>query len=263
MSHFQHALLLVCVSFFLAAAFVNDSMADHHEGEKQLIELRYYHSKSVEAAKKMEEHLVSALLPALNRAGSKSVGIFREAKEQDQPIRLVVIAHDSVSDFAGLGKKLAADATYQSTAAEYMTMSKDDNPLVRIRSELLDSFDCWPKLKVPAQTKVDGRIFELRVYESSNERMGNLKVEMFNSGEVPIFLDSGVTPVFMGKAIAGDKMPNLTYLTVYKDQAVMDQAWDNFRKHPDWQVMKKIEKFKGTVSKIHKLNLVPVPGSQL
>ena len=84
-----------------------------------------------------------------------------------------------------------------------------------------------------------------------------------NSGEVSIFLESGVTPVFMGQAIAGDKMPNLTYMTVYKDQAAKDEAWAKFRQHPDWKVMSKLEKYKGTVSTIHKMILLPVEGSQL
>lgn len=262
MSRLAQPLLLLALSFVLTMSFSTRSLADHHEGDKQFIEVRYYHLKSAEAARKTDEYFANALVPALNRAGSKAIGVFREEEEQAQPIRLVVIAHTKVSEFAALGKKLAADKVYQEAAAGYMSLANDDNPLVRVRSELLDSFDCWPQLKVPAESKLDGRIFELRIYESSNERFGNLKVEMFNAGEVPIFLDSGVTPVFMGQAIVGDKLPNLTYLTVYKDQAAKDQAWANFRKHPDWQVMKKIEKYKGTVSMIHKMNLVPVAASQ-
>lgn len=263
MPKLAQALLLFFVATILCVACVSESLADHHEGEKQFIELRYYQLKSADAAKATDDYLVKALVPALNRAGSKSVGIFREEEEQIEPIRLVVIAHNTVGDFAAVGKKLVADEAYQSAAAGYLALTKNENPLIRIRSELLHSFDCWPKLKVPAESKLDGRIFELRIYESSNERMGNLKVEMFNAGEVPIFLDSGVMPVFMGQAIVGDKMPNLTYMTVYKDQAAKDKGWDNFRQHADWKVLSKVEKYKGSVSKIHKLNLVPVKGSQL
>jgi len=228
-----------------------------------MIELRYYQSKSAEAAQQIDAYLVDALIPALNRAGSKTVGIFREQEEQDQPMRWVVIPHDTVEDFASLAKKLAVDEIYQSAAKEFLSLSKDDTPVVRISSELLDSFDCWPEVKMADENKVDGRIFELRIYESSTDHFGNLKVEMFNSGEVPIFLDCGIKPVFMGQAIAGDKMPNLTYMTAYKDQAAKDEAWAKFRVHPDWKVMSKLEKYKGTVSQIHKFNLLPIKGSQL
>jgi len=256
MPRLRHLLILVFGLSFAATAF-----ADHHE--KQFIELRYFHLKSADSAKAVDEYLVNAFLPALNRAGSETVGLFKEETEQAEPYRLVVFAHDSIEAFAGLGEKLASDETYQKAAADYMHTSPKEAPLARVRSELLNSFDCWPKLKVPAETKLDGRIFEVRIYESSNQRFGDLKVEMFNAGEVPIFLDSGVMPVFMGQAIAGDKMPNLTYMTVYKDQATKDQSWKNFSKHADWQVLKEVEKYKGTVSKIHKLDLVPMAGSQL
>ena len=239
------------------------AMADHHETDKQFIEVRYYRFKSIEAAAKSDDYLVNALVPALNRAGSKQIGVLREEEQQEQPLRVVIIPHESVHAFAGLTDKLAGDEVYQSEAADYLQQSKRTTSLVRIQSELLYSFDCWPRLKLAKELQGGARIFELRIYESSTEHFGNLKVEMFNAGEVPIFLDSGIEPVFMGQALAGDKMPNLTYMTAYADQAAKDAAWDNFRKHPDWKVLSKKAKYKETVSKIHKLNLLPVDGSQL
>ena len=250
-------------AIFLMIVITSVTSAEHHDGDKQFVELRYYEFKSVDTAKQADAYLVDALIPALNRAGSKTVGVFREVQEQEQPMRLVAIPHDTIGSFASLGKKLAGDEVYQLAAKEFLSLSKNATPLVRIKSELLHSFDCWPKLKIASDAKVDGRIFELRIYESSTEHYGNLKVEMFNAGEVPIFLDCGIQPVFMGQALVGDKMPNLTYMTVYKDQAAKDEAWAAFRVHPDWKVMAAIEKYKGTVSQIHKLDLVPVAGSQL
>lgn len=234
--------------------------ADHH---KQFIEVRTYHAKSAEAAKSLDSYLNTALIPALGRISAAPVGAFREEQDQPEPIRIVVVAHKTLGDFAASASKLASDDGYQKAAAEYMAFTKKDSPLVRIRSELLHSFDCWPALKKPDAAGKDGRLYELRVYESTNERLGDLKVEMFNAGEVPIFLDSGVVPVFMGQALVGDLMPNLTYMTVYENQAAKDQAWKNFVKHPDWKVLSGMEKYKGTVSKIHKINLVPMTGSQL
>lgn len=253
-------LRLTILLLLAAASFCS---ADHHEGDKQYIELRHYQIKSAEGTKQVDEYLVNALVPALNRAGSEAVGVLREEEEQDQPVRLVVIAHDSIDAFAKSAQTLAKDKTYQDKAADFLALDKKATPLVRIRSELLHSFDCWPALKVPAIAGQSGRMYELRIYESSTEHYGNLKVEMFNAGEVPIFIDSDIIPVFMGQAIVGENMPNLTYMTVYENQAAKDKGWDNFRKHPDWKVLSAKEKYKGTVSKIHKMNLVPVEGSQL
>ena len=249
-------------SLLMLTFFANFLLADHHEESKQYIELRYYHLKSADVAQEVDDYLIDALLPALNRAGSKNVGVLKPEDNESEPLRLVVIPHNKVEDFAQLNAKLGKDKEYQSAAKSYLAHNKKTTPLKRIRSELLNSFDCWPALKVPEVTSDDGRIFELRIYESSTQHFGDLKVDMFNNGEVPIFLDSGIVPVFMGQAIAGDKMPNLSCMTVYKDQASKDKGWKNFVSHPDWKVLSKNPKYKGTVSKIHKLNLVPMKGSQ-
>ena len=135
----------------------NFLLADHHEESKQYIELRYYHLKTAEAAQEVDDYLVNALLPALNRAGSKNVGVLKPDDKAD-PLRLVVIPHNKIEDFAHLNAKLGKDEKYQSDANSYLSHSKKTTPLKRIRSELLYSFDCWPKLKVPKETEDAGRI---------------------------------------------------------------------------------------------------------
>jgi len=131
--------ILLTTSLLLSMTCSYAGAADDKKPEKQFIELRYYHMKSAEAAQKADEYLAKALVPALNRLGSKSVGVFREETEQAEPLRLVVIAHHTVGDFAISGKKLAADKTYQAAAAEYMSMSNKATPLIRIRTELLET----------------------------------------------------------------------------------------------------------------------------
>ena len=57
--------------------------------------------------------------------------------------------------------------------------------------------------------------------------------------------------------------PNLTYLTMYPSEESRLQAWKSFREHPAWKVLSKVEKYKGTVSKIHKYVLVPKAYSEM
>lgn len=234
--------------------------------EKQVLELRTYTLVDAAAEEKLDTYLDQALIPALQRQGLGPIGAFDQAGQpEDGAIEvLLLIAGPSVEAVTGATAKLASDEAYQQAAEDYLgTPAK--KPLVkRIRSELLLSFDCWPQVQVPPQKKAGkSRLFELRVYESPTEKFGELKVEMFNSGEVPIFLDSQITPVFMGQALVGDLMPNLTYMTVYDDDEARQEGWKNFRKHPDWKVLSAVQKYKGTVSKIHKSDWVPKPFSQL
>jgi hypothetical protein len=123
---------------------------------------------------------------------------------------------------------------------------------------------CWPKAKVDkASLANDKRVYELRLYESANERLGNLKVDMFNNGEVPIFLECGIQPIFIGQGIVGPHTPSLTYLTVYPDDAARQKSWDAFRSNPNWAVLKEVEKYKGTVGKIYKYVSQPKSFSQM
>jgi hypothetical protein len=123
---------------------------------------------------------------------------------------------------------------------------------------------CWKQVKIPeGLLENSDRVYELRLYESANERLGELKVDMFNNGEVPIFLDCKIQPIFIGQCLLGPQSPNLTYLTAYENESVRGEAWNAFRTHPDWNVLKKVKKYQGTVSHIDKYVLVAKPYSQM
>ncbi|MDA0206784.1 MAG: NIPSNAP family protein [Acidobacteria bacterium] len=234
--------------------------------QRQYLELRTYHLKAAEDLAAIDSYMEQALLPALKRQGVGPVGVF--AKDDQEPDRTpnvyMLIPYDSIEQFTSLQEKLDADQTYQMAASGYFAAPRDTPRFARIESELLHSFKVWPQVKVPAQTASGkDRLFELRKYESHTERMGALKVEMFNSGEVPIFLDAGIQPVFMGRAMTGPNTPNLTYMTVFEDMPALETHWKAFSAHPDWKVLSGVEKYKGTVSKIHKTWLRPRPYSGL
>ena len=232
----------------------------------QILELRTYTLTSADAEVTLDKYLAEALIPALERQGMGPIGAFDQAAEADDGSIevMLLIAGPSVDAVTGVDARLAEDEAYQQAAATYHETPAKEPVVERIRSELLRSFDCWPEVTVPSQkTDGKGRLFELRTYESPTEKFGHLKVEMFNAGEVPIFLDSGIMPVFMGQALIGDKLPNLTYMTVFDDDATRKAGWKQFSSHPDWQVLKQVQKYKGSVSKIHKSDWVPKEYSQL
>lgn len=234
--------------------------------DKQVLELRTYVLVDSNAEAQLDAYFQQALIPALKRQGLGPIGAFDQAGqiEGDSIEIMLLIAGPNSAAVTGATAKLAADPKYQQAAAAYLSTPADKPLVKRIRSELLLSFDCWPHVTVPTQkTEDQPRLFELRIYESATEQKGELKVEMFNSGEVPIFLDSGISPVFMGQALIGDKMPNLTYMTVYDNPTVRQSAWKNFSAHPDWKKLKRVKKFQQTVSKIHKSDWTPKSYSDL
>lgn len=257
------ALLTTLLSFLAMAPMINAE-------DQQILELRTYELIDAGAELKLDAYLEQALIPALLRQGLGPIGAFGQskgtanAKANEACQVMLLIAGPNANLVTSAASKLASDSLYKEKAREYLGTPPESPLLKRVRSELLLSFACWPQVTVPVQKKEQSdRLFELRIYESPTEKRGDLKVEMFNSEEVPIFLDSGVIPVFMGQALVGDKLPNLTYMTVYDDEASRTAAWKKFVAHPDWQVLKQAEKYEGTVSKIHKSDWVPKPYSQL
>jgi len=87
---------------------------------------------------------------------------------------------------------------------------------------------------------------------------------MFNEGgELALFRKVGMNPVFFGQRLAGTRMPNLTYMLGFDDEAAQKAAWGRFLAHPEWKKMRSDPKYKDTVSKITNIVLKPTPYSQI
>jgi hypothetical protein len=257
-SVFVSSLFLLITGVVLAA---EPKTASHQYYEVQTYLLREDGDEAL-----VDQYLRDALLPALKRQGVGPVGVFEpaEADSNDRPSIVVVIPAESLEAIHSVRTALRKDDQFLSDAAEYLQRGPKNPPYERIQSELLVAMDCMPRLQIPDGTLENSdRVYELRVYESANERLGDLKVDMFNSGEVPIFLDCGIQPIFIGQCLVGPQTPNLTYLTVYPSDEARLKAWDAFRSHPDWQVLKAVAKYRGTVSRIDKYILKAKPYSRM
>jgi hypothetical protein len=251
------------LSFVILACF--GALVSGAKGD-QYYEVRSYVLGDNGDAAAIDEYLNTALLPALKRQGVGPVGVFtNSANDQTGSSRIVVvIPYNDVNQISAIKSRVDADSDYQTAAKVYLDREPDKPPYQRIESELLVAMDCMPLAKVPAGSLDNtDRVYELRVYESPNERLGNLKVEMFNSGEVPIFLACGIQPIFIGQSVVGPFTPSLTYLTMYANEAAREAAWKAFLVHPDWMKLKDVARYQGTVSKIHKYVLVPKAYSQM
>jgi hypothetical protein len=163
-----------------------------------------------------------------------------------------------------LREKMAADAEYMRAAAAVLDAPMSDPPFVRFESTLLRSIEAMPTLE-PSKSvgSTTPRIYELRTYESHNDKAALNKLKMFNAGEVPIFRRTGLTPVFFGETVIGEKMPSLNYMLTVPDMAARDAAWSAFSKDPDWKTLSGDPQYKENVSAITDLILRPTPFSQI
>lgn len=264
----HQGLVLLCLST-VGLAFLSGSRVQA-ETAKQVLELRTMHFASAEKQASYEQFLKDVAIPALNRAGVQPVGVFKMLKADNPDLKLeadstdlfLLLPYADVNAVWSLPGALDADKSYQEAGQTILRAAKNDPAFARYESTLLLSFDAVPKVEVPTQAET--RILQLRIYESHNEDRALRKIEMFNiGGEIPLFREVGMTPVFFGQAIAGDKLPNLTYMLSFKDDEARKTAWDKFQKHPSWIKMKDDPQYKDTVSNITNLFLRPAEGSQI
>lgn len=251
---------LTGLSSMIAKASENDFSV---KTSPQFYELRVYTLKDSTQQKLVENYFQQAAIPALNRLGSKNIGVFTEQKPEGQSKLYAIIPFNSVSDFINISDKLANDKTYLQAGAAYLTAPASAPAYDRIQSSLLKAFAGMPKLDVPEQKP---RIFELRRYESASEAAGKKKIDMFeNQGEIAIFKRVGLTPVFFGETIIGEMRPNLTYMLTFDDMAEHDKNWKTFGSDPEWNRIKAVPGYKDAeiVSRITRTFLVPASFSQI
>lgn len=230
---------------------------------QEFYELRVYTLKNEAQEKGIENYFQAAAIPALNRLGSKTVGVFKELKPEGQTKIYVLIPFASLDDYLKVEEKLAKDATYQQAAAAYLNAPATEPAYDRIQSSLMKAFAHMPKLVVPEKRE---RIFELRRYESASEAAGKKKIEMFNEkGEIDIFKRVGLTPVFFGETLIGEMRPNLTYMLTFDDMAEHDRNWKAFGGDAQWQQIRSIPEYADAkiVSRITRTFLVPSIASQI
>src|SRR5690606_32141171 len=224
---------------------------------KEVYEMRVY-ELTMGSLGRMEDYLSTALIPALNRSGVKQVGVFREIGK-DEPAKIyVLIPHASMSAYGASLDALEKDAAYQTASQEY---KKLERPVYfRFQTTLMRAFDGLPAMVVPSKGE---RIFELRTYEGFSEDAVARKIKMFNEGELEIFNEVKLNPVFFGEVISGDNLPCLQYMITFRNMEERDNNWKAFSAHPDWGSMSKDPQYANTVSKIIRVFLEPTAYSQI
>jgi hypothetical protein len=241
-----------------AAAASTGTAAGPQPGE--VYELRTYVVKPGKQAV-LDQYLRRAFIPAAKRAGAGPVGVFVDTKNEAQVV--VVVVAPSADQLAALPGRLADDAEYRTAAADYLAVPATAPVYSRIETSLLVPIAGMPRLARPDATKP--RLFNLRMYESHNERAAAKKIEMFNTGELAIFRRVGLTPVFFASTVVGRSMPNLTYMLVFPDDAGRNAAWGKFRKDAEWNKLKAIPEYADTeiVSNITNTILKPTAYSEI
>jgi hypothetical protein len=233
----------------------------------QIYEWRQYSLRTGTQPRRLAEYLQNALIPALNRLGHSPVGVFEVTFGLPSPTVFVLTPFASADAFAAKESLLDKDEAFVRAATAYSDTAATDAVYVRQEVSILGAFPQLPRVQVPAATAAKGpRLFELRTYESHNERAHRAKVKMFaEMGEIEIFRRAGLTPVFFARTLAGPRMPNLAYMLVHENMAGREKSWDKFRTDPEWRKLSATPGFTDPeiVSNITTVFLRPAAYSQI
>jgi len=219
---------------------------------REYYQLKTYVLASEAQEKVVDTYLKNAFLPALKKLNIKNIGVFKLKPEEKDTLKktVVLIPFSSINQFLELEEALEKDAAHLAAGKAYLNASYESPPYVRIESVLMQAFSDMPFMQAsPLKSPRSQRIYELRSYESSTETYYKKKVDMFNAGgEIRLFDRLGFNSVFYAEVISGDKMPNLMYMTTFDNRNIRDELWKAFFDSPQWTALKRMDKYKNSVS---------------
>ncbi len=230
--------------------------------DRQYFEWLQYTLPTGKNKDRVEKYYEKAAIPALNKMGIDDIGVFYIKYGQNAPTLYVLIPHDNLDSVMNYRKKLMNDDEYRQAAKDMLESDISSPAYIRLERGLMHAFKGMPKLE--PKTSMGERLFELRIYESHNYVKGQKKIDMFNdAGEIQIFRDTGLNPVFFGETLFGPSMPNLTYMLAFKNMQERDKHWKTFVESPGWNAIKGLKEYKDTVSNITDIILRPAACSQI
>lgn len=199
----------------------------------EIYELRTYHLVNGPMRARLDAYLRDAFIPAAQRAGCGPIGVFTVSIGPASPSVLVLIPHPTMADFAALPGRLSADPRHAQAGAAFLDATPTAPGFASLDVKLMRAFPHMPRLEKPAS---GARIFELRTYFSPSDKAGATKIDMFDTGgEIEIFRRTGLTPVFFAQDLTGERLPSLTYMLTFPDQATRERNWGRFGADPAWK----------------------------
>lgn len=243
------------LAFAIAIVFLLTGWTDSTKKNKQeFYQLRVYHFNTKQQEQSLDAYLQNALLPALHRNGVNKAGVFKAIANDtaNDKVIYVLLPFKNLESISKTEKKIIADAAYQTAGADFINVNYKTPAYTRIETILLKAFPLAPEMKMPdLKAAKKDRVYELRSYESPSEKIFKNKVHMFNDGdEIGLFKRLNFNAVFYSEVIAGNKMPNLMYMTSFENMDDRNAHWKAFSSDSVWIKLKSMPEYQNNVSHI-------------
>lgn len=250
----------------LASLIITVSLAAQ-TSPREYYQLIIYHYTKAEQEKTIDQYLEAAFLPALQKRGMKTVGVFKPIANDtatDKQIYVWIPVKDpSVANH--LPAALLKDKVYLEAGKPYLQSPHNNPAYQRMETYLAYAFELAPVHQRPrlSSDKTE-RIYEFRSYESPSEVYYRNKVKMFNQGgEIALFKRLGFNAVFYAEVITGSHMPNLIYMTSFENREEREKHWKTFVDDPEWKKLVADPQYQNNVSHADIILLKATPYSTM
>lgn len=215
--------------------------------------IQIYHCSTNQQIKGIDAYLQNTYLPYLHNRGIKKVGVFAPIANDtavDKKLYVWIPMH-SLKILDQLDQDV--EQLDPMVKNEIVDLENADSslPYNRVERIICKAFKFQTQFeKKSSLTKSPDRIFEYRSYESPTENAHLRKVHMFNEGgEITLFKRLNFNAIFYSKAIVGDRLPNLIYMTSFNNMADRDEHWKAFGASPEWQSISNMPKYMKSVNR--------------
>jgi len=250
---------LVCIAMFAFITCVFSGIRVQ-AATQYYYKIKVYHYKTQAQEDRLDAYFKNAYVPAMHKAGVKNVGVFKVIAQDSLDKKMYVFApFKTFDELETADQKLLSDKQYLEAGKDYLEAPSNNTTYSRIETIILRAMTGAPEPAVPNLTGPKAeRVYELRSYEGATEALHLNKLKMFNVGdEMGIFKRLNFNAVFYGAVIAGSKMPNLMYMTTFKNKDDNTEKWKLFMSDPQFSALSKDPQYKGNVSKNERVYLYP------
>ena len=215
--------------------------------------IQVYHCTSQKQINTIDAFMKSVYLPHLHSVGISKVGVF-EPVDNDTAAdkRLMVwIPLKSINEIDKLDNIIEQLDPMGNNPLIHLEHGDSSLPYSRIETTIAKAFKNQPQFSTKSDlVKSSARIYEFRSYEGPTEDMYLRKVHMFNEGkEIELFNKLNFNAIFYAKVIAGNRMPNLVYMTSFDNMDDRNAHWKIFGEDPTWKIISNLPQYLKTISK--------------
>jgi hypothetical protein len=181
---------------------------------------------------RLMDWLGKRVVPLVQKHQTGPIGVFAVEVGPHVPAAVEILSYPSLAEMEATWNRIYGDPEWPAILRD---LEAQGPGFFRADAVLARATPFSPPLKATPASEPAHKIYELRFYEASTHRQLDLMHERFAQGEIEVFHQCGIDPIFYADTALGPNIPNMAYLIPFESEAHREKAWAAFRAHPGWK----------------------------